>query len=626
MAVSKTGSMARGTVCVAACAALALAGVPAAALAGENATQRSLDSNSAAIQETIDSLDELEAGEDYVDGELLVTYSGQDEPQLVELDEGETVESALEDARDDHMVTAAQPNYRYRLLETSPSADEGEGENTAETSGLASSALSTEATASSTSSSSLSSLQYYLDAWDPSFTSDCGANVRAAWELVQTQHTVTVAMLDTGVQTTHKDLADNIDTARMATITRTLDVKVGTMSDDDGHGTHVAGIIAATADNELGIDGSSANASLLPIRVFYEQRGEQVCDTAMVVRGLQYLDELIESGQLTNLHVINMSLGSYSADAEDAALRKEIAHLRSEHQVLTVCAGGNGDERGNAYTEVSYPADYDECLSVTALDKDGTNATWSDYNQYKDISAPGVSILSTFSNELAQECLASRTDRDAVAQSATNDSYGYLDGTSMSAPLVAGICALLWAAYPLLTVDDAVTAITSTANAVNPARNDRSHSVVSTIPRPGNRWGSITVVLPATGSSGAIDAAAAVSWVLEKSGQGSLDAAPATQIEAPARAVLSTLTAKSAAFKASWKEVDAVAGYQLRYRLATSSTWTTTKNLKATTLSKKVSGLKSGKKYYVQVRAYRIGSDGSALYGAWSAKKSVKTK
>ena len=448
----------------------------------------------------------------------------------------------------------------------------------------------------------------------------------AAWELVQTQHSVTVAVIDTGVQTTHKDLAPNLDTAHMATVTSSQQLQVGTMSDADGHGTHVAGIVAAAADNGLGIAGASANATVLPINLFYTQRGESVTETASVVRAYQYLDDLVESGQLGNLHVINLSLGSYASDAEDELLRQEIAHMRSEHQVLTVCAGGNGDSRGNALTDRSYSADYDECLSVTSLAQDGSNAAWSDYNSYKDISAPGVGILSTYTDSYAKLCLSSALYKADVEQSASNDSYGYMDGTSMSSPLVAGIAALLWAAYPQLSVDDAVTALTSTAHSVNPVRYDRSKPVTVTLPGFGHRWGNNTVTLPASGSAGAVDAAAAVSWVLSKASAGSLEPVAEPAVTAPARGTIATLTAKSKGFKVSWRSLSAVAGYQIRYRLATSSSWTSSGAIAATKSSKAVSGLKQGKKYYVQVRAYRLDASGAKVYGSWSAKKSVTTK
>ena len=587
-----------------ACAGLVAACVPAQALAGENATAVELARYDETIQGTIDALDSLEAGQDYVEGELLVTYSGSDDAQLVELDEGQSVREGLEDALDSTLVTAAQPNYRYYLLDSASSAG-----SPASTQALSSQVLS--------SSDSLSSLQYYLNPWDPSFSSDCGANVLAAWELVPSGSSVTIATIDTGVDPAHRDLAANIDTAHMATITKSLNVKVGSMADGDGHGTHVAGIAAAAAGNSRGIAGSSANARLLPLRVFYQQGGEWVCDTAMIVEAYEYLDGLVESGQLTSLHVINISLGSYQSAAVDERLRSSIAHMRSEHQVLTVCAGGNGDDlTGRPYTMKSYPADFDECLSVTSLEADGTNARWSDFNEYKDLSAPGVGILSTITNATAASYASSLPS--LLRQRASHDSYGYMDGSSMSAPLVAGIAALLWAANPALSADEAVSALTSTAHAVNPARNDHSQASGSS----GSRWSWTPSYTPASGSAGAVDAAAAVSWVLENTKLADGAEAVGQTVNAPARAVLSSVSSRSGGFRARWKPVQGVAGYQLRWRLSGSSSWKT-KGAASLASAKTVSKLKKGR-YVVQVRAYRLKADGTRIYGAWSAKKSVR--
>lgn len=603
-----------------ACAGLVVACVPAQGLAGENATAADLARYDEAIQGTIDALGELEAGQDYVEGELLVTYSGSDDAQLVELDEGQSVREGLEDALDSSLVTAAQPNYRYRLLDSASSADAGSTTSTAAANTAdAAASTGTLSTRALSSTDSLSSLQYYLNPWDPSFSSDCGANVLAAWKLVPSGSSVTIATIDTGVDAAHLDLASNIDTAHMATVTSSLNVKVGTMADGDGHGTHVAGIAAAAAGNGRGIAGNSANARLLPLRVFYQQGGEWVCNTAMVLEAYEYLDGLVESGQLTDLHVINMSLGSYQASAEDELLHSSIAHMRSEHQVLTVCAGGNGDEHsGQALTMRCYPADFDECLSVTSLEADGTNARWSDFNEYKDLSAPGVGILSTITNATAAEYASSSPS--LLQQRATHDSYGYMDGTSMSAPLVAGIAALLWAANPGLSADEAVAALTSTAHAVNPTRND--HSQASSNVRP--RWSWMPSYTPASGSAGAVDAAAAVSWVLENTdltaGAGAVNQA----VSAPARTVLSSVSSRTGGFKVRWKSVKNVAGYQLRWRLSSGSSWKT-KSVSAMASVKTVSKLKKGR-YVVQVRAYRLATDGMRIYGTWSAKKSVRAK
>ena len=118
-------SLAQTLLSVAACAALALCGVPASAFAGENATAAEQAANDAAIQEEIDGLDNLEAGEDYVSDQILVTYSGQDSPEAVAVDGRTTVADALEAAKDDDMVVAAQPNYVYRLMDNSTDSSTG---------------------------------------------------------------------------------------------------------------------------------------------------------------------------------------------------------------------------------------------------------------------------------------------------------------------------------------------------------------------------------------------------------------------------------------------------------------------------------------------------------------------
>ena len=93
-----------------------------------------------------------------------------------------------------------------------------------------------------------------------------------------------------------------------------------------------------------------------------------------------------------------MSLGLYGES--DPAFESAIEKMRSEHNVLTVCAGGNG-VNGVPKTERSLPSDFDACLSVTSLNQDGTYSPWADYNEYKDIGAPGVSLLSTYKDRRA---------------------------------------------------------------------------------------------------------------------------------------------------------------------------------------------------------------------------------
>lgn len=337
----------------------------------------------------------------------------------------------------------AQPNYIYHTFKTpEPCPVEADAVNVfAETNDF----YATE--------------QYYLNDYSLSGTS--GAGVYKAWDVAKVEKSVTVAILDTGCDTNHPDIIDNIDTEHMWDVYNDSP----DMLDGDGHGTHVCGIVGAVADNEIGIAGVSYNANVLPIKIF-DDTGEN-SNTSYIIKAYDYLRQLIETGELNNLHVVNMSLGLYRSQlGNDTALEQVISDLREDYQVLTVAAGGNG-ENGLPLTTYCIPSDFDCVLSVTCLDKNGGNSFWSDYNECKDISAPGEYIYSTY----------------------LNSGYKLLSGTSMAAPLVSGIASLLFAAVPGVTPDDVEDAIKSTAHSMEGKENDRGSE---------------------TGSAGAIDAAAAL--------------------------------------------------------------------------------------------------------------------
>ena len=344
--------------------------------------------------------------------------------------------------------------------------------------------------------------QYYLN--DIGVSQGSGANVRRAWTGHKTEGGATVAVLDTGCDIDHEDLKDNLDTAQMATVLPEsylttnpgeVEVKVGKMSDPDGHGTHCAGIAGATANNALGIAGSSYNANVLPVKVFFSyldlnMQLQYATDSAHLSAAFEYLDGLVESGDLDDLHVISMSLGSYGREDGDDVVESSIKEMREKHDVLTCAAGGNGDSYGNPRTDYSWPSDYDQCLSVTALDRNGNNAYWSDYNKAKDISAPGVDIFSTVSPAGISRSGDYVTGKDGRSY------YMKMSGTSMATPLVAGIAALLWGYNPNLTVDEVVEALQSTAHPLS-ATSQNYHAPDK------------------TGSAGAVDAADALAYVKE---------------------------------------------------------------------------------------------------------------
>lgn len=295
--------------------------------------------------------------------------------------------------------------------------------------------------------------------------------ITRAWNLVHADNTVTVATLDTGVDFDHADLEDNLlmDYAWDTYNSKPLSASVPN-GDRIGHGTMVAGIISARANNGIGLAGASFNATILPVKVFNDT-GAPEATTASVLSGYKYVVDLATSKTVSNLRVINTSFGSYNTYSssgyclKDEALRKAIVSAKNAG-IVTVCSGGNGKD-GKPRTDNIYPADFDECVAVTALNTDNTNCYWSDYNKKKNISAPGLLVTTT----------------DATG------GYSKASGTSMAAPIVSGVFALLFAAEPVATVDDACNAVYATATPISDAENDRTDI---------------------SGSRGAIDASAAV--------------------------------------------------------------------------------------------------------------------
>ncbi len=223
--------------------------------------------------------------------------------------------------------------------------------------------------------------------------------ITRAWNLVHTDNTVTVATLDTGVDFDHADLEDNLlmDYAWDAYNSKPLSASVPN-GDRIGHGTMVAGIISARANNGIGLAGASFNATILPVKVFNDT-GAPEATTASVLSGYKYVVDLATSKTVSNLRVINASFGSYNTYSssgyclKDEALRKAIVSAKNAG-IVTVCSGGNGKD-GEPRTDNIYPADFDECVAVTALNTDNTNCYWSDYNKKKNISAPGLLVTTT---------------------------------------------------------------------------------------------------------------------------------------------------------------------------------------------------------------------------------------
>ena len=382
------------------------------------------------------------------DDDITLGYVALDLAAGVGMDEAESR------IADEPLVKAAQPNYVYHQLESESQASSLSAGTLAET----------ETQSEVTVNDEFAEDQWALEA----------VHAYEAWDKVKVQKAVTVAVLDDGFKTTHEDLKSNVVATYNAVSGGTnVAPKYGE------HGTHVAGIVAASADNGKGVAGVSYNAGLLPIQVFTQSGAS----TQSLLKAYDYV---VKNAGNYNIKVVNMSLGitlpgwtldTVNADKiYDHALTDSV-EAANKKGILTVCAAGNDvGQKVNMGTwdepyvvtlkaYANYPSDWlDNSLGVIALKevkgKLPARASYSNYNmtkqKTKNISAPGSDILSTVHD--------------------TNSSYDVLDGTSMASPCVAGIAALVFAANPDLSANEVKNIICGTAQDLNPSKNISSKS------------------------------------------------------------------------------------------------------------------------------------------------------
>lgn len=256
-------------------------------------------------------------------------------------------------------------------------------------------------------------------------------NAPQAWRRSHGDASVVVAVIDTGVDYTHPDLAGNVLTAygrNFATATVGYDPM-----DDNGHGTHVAGTIGAVGNNGLGVAGVAWNVGIVPLK-FLDANGSGSLSGA--VQAIDYMVELKQQG--VNIVVANNSWGGGGYSAPLAAA---ISSANDAGIVFTAAAGNEANDND---ASPSYPADYDisNVVSVGAVDtSDMTLAYFSNYGSSVDIAGPGVDIASTY----------------------PGGRYAQLSGTSMATPHVTGAIALLKAYESSLDKDGLINRILSTA-------------------------------------------------------------------------------------------------------------------------------------------------------------------
>ena len=261
-------------------------------------------------------------------------------------------------------------------------------------------------------------------------------NAEKAWDITTDASNVTVAIIDTGIDLNHPDLIDNAWTNQAEANGKpgvdddnngyiddihgyNFVANNGDATDDNGHGTHCAGTIGARGDNGIGSAGVAWKVKLMAIK-FLDKNGTG--NLANAIKAIDY-------ARINHANILSNSWGGPGASD---ILKKAVEDTRDAKQLFVVAAGNSGED--NDTTQVQ-PAGFpvDNIVAVSAVDNRGNMAEFSNYGKTSvQLVAPGVNVFST----------------------GLKNDYTTLSGTSMSAPYVAGVAALVWAQNPNMSYFD----------------------------------------------------------------------------------------------------------------------------------------------------------------------------
>lgn len=371
---------------------------------------------------------------------------------LVTAKDDSTLEEKLEEYSTDPNVESIQPNYTYRLLSQTSEPDYSKQWWTRNNGTFTYNTF----------------FDYPIDTSNPKYaqykpydviaTAGIDINIEPAWSLFSNGRSVTIAIVDTGIDINHPDLQNVIYTNTAEIANDKIDndhnghvddvngwnfyennndvTDYDQSSSENDHGTHCAGIIGASA-NGTGIAGvaSNTNISILPVKVLGGEDGYG--STLNIVAGIKYAEKM-------GAKICNLSLGYDKTTAGVDSLFKKTIENSS---MVFVIASGNGDENYNAVNNdisPTYPASYDcsNIISVANITSTGVLNSSSNYGlKSVDIAAPGTYIYSTI----------------------TDNSYDYFTGTSMSAPMVAAGLAEVYSYYTDISMLQASRILLATA-------------------------------------------------------------------------------------------------------------------------------------------------------------------
>ncbi len=258
-----------------------------------------------------------------------------------------------------------------------------------------------------------------------------------AWKITQGKSDLIVAVIDTGVDASHPDLQ-----GKLVKGYNFVDNNTNT-NDIVGHGTFVASLIAARANDEVGISGIAPQVKIMPLKVMDDTESG---NSLRVAKAIRYA---VDNGA----KVINLSLGSDSASRN---IKSAIDYAISKNVVVVAASGNEGNE-GN---QPNYPASFAGVISVAATGPRDTVAAFSNHNRSVAVSAPGVNVI------------GARSAQNQICRPYRNDFYCVASGTSFAAPYVSGTVALMLSANAKLSITQVTQILESTSQDLGPSGRD----------------------------------------------------------------------------------------------------------------------------------------------------------
>lgn len=264
--------------------------------------------------------------------------------------------------------------------------------------------------------------KFYIDSTpnDPRWVNQWApARIEAniAWDTLKGNSAILVAVVDTGICYNHPDLAENYVPLGYDWVNDDSDPV-----DDHGHGTHCAGIIAASINNSIGISG------IAQVRIMTEK--------SFSPSGVGYEDDLANAIIHAADQGANIISCSWGGSTDSQLIHDAIKYATNTGALVIAAAGNTGTN------EKHYPAAYPEVIAVTATNKKDSPTSFTTYGDWVDLAAPGASIYSTF----------------------LRNGYRSLSGTSMACPHVAGVAALVWSQYPTMNNEQVRNQLIHTAD------------------------------------------------------------------------------------------------------------------------------------------------------------------